>query len=62
MTSEEQQKWFYIDDFFIWLGCKFVTCDKDKPKQEAAPPPPPPPAKKEEPKPPAEEHHDPPPP
>ena len=34
MTSEEQAKWFYIDDFFIWLGCKFVTCDKDAKKDE----------------------------
>ena len=34
MTSEEQAKWFYIDDFFIWLGCKFVTCDKDAPKEK----------------------------
>ena len=30
MSTENQAKWFYIDDFFIWLGCKFVTCDKDK--------------------------------
>tara|TARA_B110000285_G_scaffold222277_1_gene276270 strand:+ start:193 stop:354 length:162 start_codon:yes stop_codon:yes gene_type:complete len=37
MTSEESAKWFYIDDFFIWLGCKFVTCDKDKPKEEPKP-------------------------
>jgi len=34
MTSEEKAKFFYIDDFFIWLGCKFVTCDKDKPAEE----------------------------
>jgi len=39
---------FYIDDFFYWLGCKFVTCDKptlrhdsldskkDKEKEKAA--------------------------
>jgi hypothetical protein len=34
MSSEEKAKFFYIDDFFIWLGCKFVTCDKDKPAEE----------------------------
>ena len=26
MTS--QAKWFYIDDFFVWLGCKFINCNK----------------------------------
>lgn len=25
-----ESKFFYIDDFFYWLGCKFVTCDKPK--------------------------------
>ena len=34
MSTENQAKWFYIDDFFIWLGCKFVTCDKDAKKDE----------------------------
>jgi hypothetical protein len=23
-------RFFYVDDFFYWLGCKFVTCDKPK--------------------------------
>ena len=29
--SEKEQstsKFFYVDDFFYWLSCKFVTCDK----------------------------------
>ena len=25
---------FYIDDFFYWLGCKFVTCEKAKGNQQ----------------------------
>lgn len=30
-TVKSDSKFFYIDDFFYWLGCKFVTCDKPKP-------------------------------
>ena len=33
MKSETQAKWFYIDDFFKWFGCKFITCDKDTSKK-----------------------------
>lgn len=28
-------RFFYIDDFFYWLGCKFVTCEKRKPEGQA---------------------------
>ena len=27
---EAKGAFFYIVDFFYWLGCKFVTCDKPK--------------------------------
>lgn len=29
-TQSSGSKFFYVDDFFYWLGCKFVTCDKPK--------------------------------
>lgn len=29
-TQSTGSKFFYVDDFFYWLGCKFVTCDKPK--------------------------------
>lgn len=25
---QSEQRWFYIDDFLKWLGCKIITCDK----------------------------------
>lgn len=28
--TKTQANFFYIDDFFYWLGCKFVTCEKPK--------------------------------
>ena len=28
VTQKTEAQFFYIDDFFYWLGCKFVTCDK----------------------------------
>ena len=31
-----ESKFFFIDDFFYWLGCKFVTCDKAKQELEKA--------------------------
>lgn len=27
-----ESRFFYIDDFFYWLGCKFVTCDRQQPQ------------------------------
>ena len=30
LESNEKSHFFYVDDFFHWLGCKFVTCDKEK--------------------------------
>ena len=48
MQAKGGTTFFYIDDFFYWLGCKFVTCDKpnlrhdsldskkDKEKEKAA--------------------------
>ena len=29
-----ESRFFYIDDFFYWLGCKFVTCDKQQPQSQ----------------------------
>ena len=29
-TQSSGSRFFYVDDFFYWLGCKFVTCDKPK--------------------------------
>ena len=62
--SQTQNKWFYIDDFFIWLGCKFITCDNSvknqqpsgglsstsppPPAPKPAPPPPSPPPQKQQ--------------
>lgn len=34
-SSEESGNFLYLDDFFYWLGCKFVTCDKPKHKDPA---------------------------
>jgi hypothetical protein len=33
LESKETSHFFYVDDFFHWLGCKFVTCDKENMKE-----------------------------
>ena len=30
--TKESGAFFYVVDFFYWLGCKFVTCESDKTK------------------------------
>jgi len=34
LESTEKSHFFYVDDFFHWLGCKFVTCDKENKKDD----------------------------
>tara|TARA_B110000285_G_C15062782_1_gene583321 strand:+ start:389 stop:520 length:132 start_codon:yes stop_codon:yes gene_type:complete len=34
LETNEKSHFFYVDDFFHWLGCKFVTCDKENKKEE----------------------------
>jgi hypothetical protein len=36
VKTKTESKFFFIDDFFYWLGCKFVTCDKAKQELEKA--------------------------
>jgi hypothetical protein len=36
-VDSSESKFYFLDDFFYWLGCQFVTCDvkqakKDKPQ------------------------------
>ena len=35
-TQSMTSKFFYVDDFFYWLGCKFVTCDKPKSPEQSS--------------------------
>jgi len=40
-ASADAENFFFVDDFFHWLGCKFVNCNKTiKEKKPQTPPPP----------------------